>query len=524
MRLVTSEQMRRLDARTIALGTPSLELMERAGQGVADRLHRRSAAACNRGVLVVVGAGNNGGDGFVIARRLATRGYRVRVALLTDASRIAGDAKANLDRWRRRRGRTLELGKGRSTTVRLELSAAVAASGLIVDCVLGTGLRRPVQGAMAEAFDAINAREAKRGRRAPVVAVDLPSGLDGDRGVPLGTAVRADLTYTLGATKLGLVLPVARPWVGELELVEIGLAEEAFDEEAPLPVGSDTTSMRALLPRRVADGHKGTHGHLLLVAGAVGTSGAAVLAGRSALRAGAGLVTIACPSAVQPLIAACLPEVMTSAVEDRFSVAQWTERLAGKKALVIGPGLGTTPSVARLVSSLVKRARVPMVLDADGLNALADRPEVLRKARAPVVLTPHPGEMSRLVGASIEEVQAERRRTALDLAKRTGAVVVLKGSGTLVAAPDGRVGVNLNGGPILGTAGTGDVLAGLIGSLLGQGVDAFDAARLGVFLHGLAGDRLARRFGSAGLLASELADELPPAREELHRSDSAASA
>jgi len=514
MRLVTSEQMRRLDARTIALGTPSLDLMEKAGRGVADRIHRRYAAACRRGVLVVVGAGNNGGDGFVIARRLVTAGYKVRVALLAPVSKLKGDAKTNCERWQRRRGRMLELGGRSSGRMRTELPAAIAGSGLVVDCVLGTGLRRAVEGPLAVALEAINEREVRRGRACPVVAVDLPSGLDGDRGCPLGVAVRADTTYTLGAVKLGLVLPEARPWVGELDLVEIGLAERAFEEEAPLARGSDPREMRPLLPPRAIGGHKGTHGHLLIVAGARGTSGAAVLCGRAALRGGAGLVTVACPPEVQPVVAASLPEVMTRPTT-RFSAAAWSESLEGKKAVVIGPGLGAAPEVRRLVRWLAPRTAIPTVVDADGLNALAGRVEQLRRARAPVVLTPHPGEMARLVETSTSEVQAERRRTALDLAQRTGAVVVLKGSGTLIAAPDGRLGVNLNGGPILGTAGTGDVLAGLIGSLLVQGLEAFDAARLGVHLHGRAGDRLAESLGEAGLLASELADELPRAREEL---------
>ena len=225
-------------------------------------------------------------------------------------------------------------------------------------------------------------------------------------------------------------------------------------------------------------------------------------------------MTVACPREVQPWVAVAQPELMTSVV-DGFSAPAWEERLVGKRALAVGPGLGTGRAAAQLVRWLVQRAQVPMVVDADGLTVLAGGLRVLSRAKAPVVLTPHPGEMARLTGHSTEEVQANRRRLALDLARDTGAVVVLKGSGTLIAAPDGRLGVNVTGGPILGTAGTGDVLAGLIGSLLAQGVEAYDAARLGVNLHGRAGDRLAERLGDAGLLATELADELPLARHEL---------
>lgn len=514
MRLVTSEQMRRLDAGTIASGTPGLELMERAGKGVADRLHADHTAACKRGVLVVAGAGNNGGDGFVLARLLKSHGYRVRVAVLAATEKISGDALTNFEKWKRGRGQILALGDSGESVLRTELPGAVAAAGVVVDCVFGTGLGRPVEGVLAEAFSAINERPARRGRRALVVAVDLPSGLDGDRGEPLGVAIEADVTYTLGAVKLGLVLPVARPWVGALELIEIGIEESAFEAESPLATAGDADAVRASLPRRKPGDHKGAHGHLLVVAGAPGTGGAAVLAGRAALRSGAGLVTVACPSEVQALVASSQPELMTSAT-GRFSSEQWQERLAGKKALTVGPGLGTSRQARQLVAWLVRHAGLPMVIDADGLNALAGRLEVLRRARGPVLLTPHPGEMSRLVGKSIAEVQAERRRLALELAAETGAVVVLKGSGTMVAAPDGRLAVNLTGGPILGTAGTGDVLAGLVGSLLAQGLPPFDAAHVGTYLHGLAGDRLARRLGDAGLLASELADELPLARREL---------
>ncbi len=517
MRLVTAEQMRALDGRTIELGTPSIELMERAGKGVADGIHRRFAAACRRGVLVVAGAGNNGGDGFVIARLLARRGYRVRVALLAPRSRLTPDAAANLERWTRRRGRILDLAGREPEGVAQEVADAVASSGVVVDAVFGIGLSRAVEGASAAALEAVNARIVRRGRPPRVVAVDVPSGLDADRGEPLGVAVRADVTYMLGAAKLGLFLPVARPWTGDLEVVDIGLAPQAVTEQEPLAEASTARRMRALLPDRPAASHKGTHGHLLLVAGAPGTSGAAALAARAALRTGAGLVTVACPPEVQALVAGALPEVMTTVFEG-FSPDAWSERMAGKKAIVIGPGLGTGPTAVRLVRWLVRHATMPLLIDADALNALAERPGVLRHAHAPVVVTPHPGEMGRLCATNAAAVQADRWTTARRFAERTGTVVALKGSGTLIAGPDGRMAVNATGGPILGTAGTGDVLSGVVGSLLAQGADAFDAARLGVHLHGLAGDRLARRFGEAGLLASELADEIPLAREELRTS------
>jgi hydroxyethylthiazole kinase-like uncharacterized protein yjeF len=534
--LVTSAQMRELDRHTIELGTPGLTLMERAGQGIARVLLKDHRAACKRGVLILAGRGNNGGDGFVVARRLTKAGMRCRVVLLGERSALKGDAQANAERWARARGAVRELTTFDDDT-RIALGSELASAGLVLDGIFGTGLTRPVEGLAADVITLVNEagagrlardtarvtdgkartkrRSTARGTTPVVVAIDVPSGLDADTGLPLGIAVRAHATVTLGAHKPGLVLPAARAYVGDVTLVEIGLAVEALAAIAPLGTRGDAAELTALVPRRGATAHKGSSGHLLVVAGSVGKSGAAILCGRAALRGGAGLVTVACAAAILPIVAASLPELMTDPVDDKFSDAAWNERLAGKAALVMGPGLGTSPAAVQLVRWLVARATVPMVVDADGLNALAGDLAVLRRAAAPVVLTPHPGEMSRLTGLATSEVQAHRIERARALARDSGAIVVLKGSGTIVAAADGRWSINASGGPLLGVGGTGDVLAGLLGSLLAQGVPAYDAARLAVFLHGHAGDRLALQLGDAGLLASELADELPRARREL---------
>ena len=534
MNLVTTAQMRELDRRTIELGTPGIELMERAGRGIARVLLERHRAACEGGVLVVAGRGNNGGDGFVVARLLAKRGIRCVVVLLGERTALAGDARANADRWVKTRGKVVEL-TALDETARADLARHLAGAGLVLDGIFGTGLARPVEGLAAEVIALINAaaagdrqalpgsKRARKGKRArettgappTVVAIDVPSGLDADTGLPLGIGVRAHATVTLGAHKPGLVLPAAREYVGELALVEIGLAEEAFAAVAPLGTRGDARTLASLVPRRGAAAHKGSSGHLLVVAGAIGKSGAAILCGRAALRGGAGLVTVACTAEILPIVAASIPELMTDPVGERFSESAWRDRLGGKAALAIGPGLGTSPEAVRLVRWLVARADVPMVVDADGLNALAGDLAVVRRSRVPLVLTPHPGEMSRLTGLATSEVQARRIEHARMLAEKTGAVVVLKGSGTIVAGPDGRWSINASGGPLLGVGGTGDVLTGLVGSLLAQGLPPYDAARLGVYLHGWAGDRLALQLGDAGLLASQLADELPVARREL---------
>jgi NAD(P)H-hydrate epimerase len=502
--------MRELDRRTIELGTPGSVLMERAGRGVAERVRREFGPACRRGVLVVAGRGNNGGDGFVIARLLKARGLPVTVVLLAERERVVGDARLNLDRWRRARGRTIEVEGGDPGPV---LERELARAGVVVDAILGTGLSSDVAGPIAAAIEAINqAGSARPELAAPVVvAVDVPSGLDADRGEPRGTAVRATATVTLGAVKVGLVLAVARPWVGSLSLVGIGLAEQAWEGlDSAIELGSKET-LAGLLRPRPATAHKGTNGHLLLVAGSRGKSGAAILAARGALRGGAGLVTVASPPDAQAGIAAGAPEIMTDPIRG-LSAKEWRARLAGKTASVVGPGLGTAPQASRLVRWLVSHAQTPLVLDADGLNAVASVPDLLTGAASGLVLTPHPGEMSRLVRRSVAEIQAARIDTALAFAKRVRGVVVLKGSGTVIAAPDGRVTVNSTGGPLLASGGTGDVLAGLIGSLLCQGLAPYDAARVGVYLHGRAADLLAAELGEAGALASEIADQVPRAR------------
>jgi len=532
--LVTAAQMRELDRRTIELGTPGLTLMERAGTGIAKLLLGRFKAACRRGVLVLAGRGNNGGDGFVVARLLTKAGQRCTVLLLGRRAALSGDARSNADRWARARGRLIEIEQLDSAGAAL-LERELGRCGVVLDGIFGTGLTRPVEGLAASVIEAVNratagqiaptarvrSRRASRGtgKEAPhaplsVVAIDVPSGLDADSGESLGVALHAHTTVTLGALKPGLVLPAARPYVGELELVDIGIAEEALREVGPFGSRGDAATLAPLVPHRAPGAHKGTNGHLLIVAGSLGKSGAALLCGRAALRGGAGLVTVACPEDTLALIAAGLPELMTDPTR-AFAARDWQRRFEGKAALTIGPGLGTTPAAVELVRWLVASAALPMVVDADGLNALAGQLDLLKAARGQLILTPHPGEMARLTGRTTAQVQAQRLVHARALAGETGAVVVLKGSGTVVAAPDGRWSINTSGGPILGIGGTGDVLAGLTGSLLAQGLPRYDAARLAAFLHGRAGDRLALHLGDAGLLASELADELPQARREL---------
>lgn len=509
--LVGAVSMRALDRHTIeALGVAGELLMECAGHLVAAFAEVELGPGGR--VVVLCGPGNNGGDGLVAARHLHQRGVATQVVLAADPARLRGDAARNLARAER---------------------AGVAFAGprwkagpgdALVDALFGTGLARAPEGAAAAAIRRANA--ARPGCR--VLAVDLPSGLDADTGQPLGPCVEADVTLTLGLPKLGLALEPGRSHAGRVWVGRIGIAEQAPGVAAE--AGMLTRRGAAeLLPARPAAGHKGSFGHVLVVAGSLGKTGAAALAAEGAARGGAGLVTIACPAAVQGVVAASLPEAMTAPVPDGGSgelVAGAEDALAElartRTAAVVGPGLGRSEATRAVVRQAVASLELPLVLDADGVVAFAGAPEALRRRRRPTVLTPHPGEAALLLGCRAEELNRDRVGAARRLAEVTGAVAVLKGAATVIAEPGGRVRVNPTGGPALATGGTGDVLAGAAGALLAQGLEAFDAASLAVYVHGLAADRLARAAGPAGLLAGEVARELPEAAESLREAARAA--
>jgi ADP-dependent NAD(P)H-hydrate dehydratase / NAD(P)H-hydrate epimerase len=499
----TAGQMRALDQWTIAHGTAGHVLMERAGKGAAAVVRRR----WRKGRTVVVcGRGNNGGDGFVIARELKRAGFPVEVWLAAAPTAVRGDAERMLKAWRRAGGRVREVG---GTAALPELRKSVQRATLVVDALLGTGLNAPVEGLHADVIDAMNASAA------PIVAVDIASGLSADTGRPLGAAVRATVTVTFGHAKVGQVLHPGIEHTGELEVVDIGLRPEGLETLGATTHVLAARTVGALLPRRARDAHKGTFGHVLVVAGSRGKTGAALLASEGAGRAGAGLVTLAGPALLQPVFEGHVRETMSAALPDgRDGTAALGDGVAllrlleSRSAVVCGPGLGVNPDTRTLVSTIVRTARAPLVLDADGLNCVAGT-TLLRERLGPTVVTPHPGEMSRLLEITTAEVQADRLRVARQVAHRDQVVVVLKGAATIVVAPDGRAAIVPTGNPGMATGGTGDVLAGVIGGLLAQRLDPFDAACLGAYVHGLAGDRVAVRQGEVGMLARDLLDELP---------------
>lgn len=514
MRVLSATAMQELDRRTIAeAGIPGSVLMENAGRGVAEVAVRRFAAQYPGPVLILCGRGNNGGDGFVAARHLRAAGWEVRVVLLAERAAVSGDAALMLAELQQEGGTVNE---AVNEAALADLLAAAADCRLCIDALLGTGFARPPDGLLATAIAWLN------GQTAPVVAIDLPSGVDASSGRVPGVAVRAALTVTFAFGKVGLFSYPGAQFAGEVLTVPIGIPEQlaaAIPDEFLLV---DAAEARALLPLRPVDGHKGTFGHVLVVAGSLGKSGAAVMTAEAGLRAGAGLVTLACPTSVQQVAAAHLVEVMTAPlieVGGALSLQAMADLLAlsdDKQAVALGPGLGAAEETGALVRRFLKESALPTVVDADGLNALAGHLEVLdgRRGRA-TVLTPHPGEMARLCGRSVAEVQADRVGVARDFAVKHAVVLVLKGARTVIAFPDGRVRINGSGHAGMASGGMGDVLTGVIGGLLAQGMMADAAATLGTYLHGLAGDRLYPRYGDAGLLATDLLRELPLARNSL---------
>jgi len=510
MRLVGSAEMREIDRTAIEVfGIPSLTLMDRAGRAVAEAA--LELAAPKGRIVVVCGGGNNGGDGYVAARLLRGAGRDARVLALVPPERLSPDARAVRDQAERAGVPIDEAG---------ELAAVEAGVGdVVVDAIFGTGLARPPEGALAGAIARI---EAARVAGARVLAVDVPSGLSADTGRPLGTCVRADRTVTFGFQKRGLVLFPGAAQAGEVTVADIGIPPEAARR---VPVGCELLSeveARLLVPPRAADAHKGGAGRLLVVAGSAGKTGAAHLALCGALRGGAGLVTLAARAEVLPFALAGRPEAMSAALpgDGPLARADLQALLALAKdadAIAVGPGIPRGPETAELLRAFLSRAKKPAVVDADGLNALADEEAAIAELGVPLVLTPHPGEMARLCGITVEEVQSDRIGISAAKAKAWAATVVLKGARTVVADPEGPPAVVATGNPGLATGGTGDVLTGLCGALLAGGLAPPAAGRVGAWVHGRAGDLAALRVGERGLVAGDLGDAIGAVWVEWHR-------
>jgi ADP-dependent NAD(P)H-hydrate dehydratase / NAD(P)H-hydrate epimerase len=518
MLVVTAAQMREMDRLTIQkYGVPSLKLMERAGEGITQAILENFGRAAKNGVLVVAGKGNNGGDGLVVARLLKKKRISCEVVLLARTNELSQDAAHNLSAYVKLKGRVSEI-TGESLGL---LSERIRRKGLLVDAILGTGIKNTVRGLYAEAIMLMNASGV------PIIAVDIPSGLDTDNGTPHGVAIQAEMTVALAYPKLGEVIYPGLSYAGDLAVADIGIDCRAVEEVSPYIELLEREEIRRLVPVREPDTHKGTYGHLLVMAGSRGKTGAAILASRAAMRTGAGLVTLAAPRSLNDIFASSLVEVMTEPLRDNAAEEmeplgdeEWRRLLERKNSLLFGPGIGVNDTTRSTLCWLLRNLEVPWVIDADGLNNLALEVDRLPSAKTPPVLTPHPGEMARLIRKDTTTVNQDRVGVAHSFAMERRCHIVLKGARTVIATAEGKVFINPTGNPGMATGGMGDVLAGMLAALLGQGISPEDAMQLGVYLHGFVGDRMASEKGQIGLIASDIIEGLPSGMRTLSTAQS----
>lgn len=508
MRIATASEMAQLDRKTIEeVGIPGIVLMENAARGAAGFFLEVLPNLLGERITVVAGSGNNAGDGFVLARIFQNRGGQVRVVCLRSPDRLQGDALTNY--------RILENMRTPICVWEEEGDFSsqwrwIRESGVLIDAILGTGLQDEVRGTYRKIIESINHLEI------PVLSVDIPSGLHAGTGKPMGAAVRARATATFGLPKLGLLLEPGPAYVGKLSVVDIGIPSHLVETSNIRRWWLHQDLLAGWLSPRAPATHKGDAGHVVVLAGSIGKTGAATLTCLGAGRVGAGLVTLMVPSSLNSILEVKLTEAMTVPIpetEDRspskIALPTILDFLKGKQVLAMGPGISLHPGTQALVKGLLAKAPCPMVLDADAITAVARDPDVLKEASQPLVLTPHPGEMSRLVGKPAEFIQTNRVEVAQESAVKYGTTLVLKGHRSIIASPDGRLAVNSSGNPAMACGGMGDVLTGMIAGFLAQGFPAFEAACLGAYVHGAAADRRMGEVSSRGLLATDLLEEIP---------------
>lgn len=509
MKLVDAATIQAVDRKAIAeYGLTGLQLMENAGRGVAVTV---ASDVEERGfpkkVSIIAGKGNNGGDGFVAARHLKNMGYAVKVFSLARIGDIKGDAGLNANAWRKMGGDTVSI---LSSEGLKEAESAIRHSSIIVDAIFGTGLSSNVEGLYFEVIGFINSLNKR------VIAVDMPSGIDATTGKVLGIAVKADKTVTMALPKLGHYLYPGRSYSGKVEIIDIGVPRALLEADTIKWNLITETFLRRTLKVRDSDSHKTTHGHVLVLAGSPGMTGAAYMAAMGAMRAGAGLVSVGAPESMVSVIASKTTEVMVKALpenEDKslgaVSFESIKEIIEKKAALIFGPGLAVSADTLKLAERIIKEVELPVIIDAGALSSIGSRTDIFKGAKAKVIITPHPGEAARLLGVSTDDVQADRVNSALRLADVTGATVVLKGAISIVTDPAGEFFLNPTGNPGLATAGTGDILSGIIGGLLAQGYMPRDASVAGVYIHGLSGDEVKKDSGEVGMVATDLLPKIP---------------
>lgn len=508
MYLVTASEMQEMDRRTIeSFGIPGRVLMEIAGRGATRILLNNFHDLDRKKVGIIAGRGNNGGDGFVIARYLAQKGIPVTVYLLALKKTVKGDAAANLELLSPLKVPVVEMPDKQSFEKR---QTDLRHQQIWVDAILGTGLKSDVKGYFKEVIAFIN-RSNK-----PVLAVDIPSGLNSDTGQPCGACVRAHFTATFAFAKTGHLLFPGADYTGNLEIIDIGIPPHIAGDVGCSQYLLTPKMLRNAFMPRPPDAHKGRTGHLLVVAGSPGKTGAATMTAVSAMRAGAGLVTLGIPASLNIALEAQVVEAMTcplpeteNGVLGNSALNLIMDQAAGKQCIALGPGLGTAAETGQLVRQILLQSPAPVVIDADGLNCIAGHTRILKDLSAPAVLTPHPGEMARLVNSTPLDVQKDRINCARDFATKFNVHVVLKGARTVIAHPDGNVFVNPTGNSGMASGGMGDVLTGLIAGFIAQGYPVESAAHLGVYLHGAAADDMSEKIGPFGYLATEVMNAVP---------------
>lgn len=508
MIVVTASEMAELDRQTIEeIGIPGIVLMENAGRGAAAFFEEVLPDLLQRKITIIAGSGNNGGDGFVLARLFGNRGAAVRVVCLRSPEKLRGDALTNFQILEKLGIPTVLWDEAKDFDSQRKW---IEKSDVIIDAILGTGLNTEVRGLYRQVIETVNHLDV------PILAVDVPSGLDASTGKILGTAIRATATATFGLPKIGQMVLPGEDYTGRLKVIDIGIPPAVVERNRFKRRWLDEEHVSPWLNPRHPSAHKGSAGHLSVLSGSKGKTGAATLVCEGAGRAGAGLITLFIPASLNPILEVKLTEAMTYPIAEtseqtpgRSALPEILAFLEGKQALAMGPGLTTHPETCELVRELLIHAPCPMVLDADALNALADDPDRLKKASHPLILTPHPGEMGRLVNKSSKAVSENRLEIAEAFSREYNVILVLKGHRTVIAAPDGRTAINSSGNPAMASGGMGDILTGVIGGFLAQGIEPFEAACLGVYVHGAAADRAIRDVAGRGLLASDLLQEIP---------------
>lgn len=508
-----AEEMREIDRKTIQeIGVPGVVLMEIAGLQVACEARKILGNSLEKKkVVILAGAGNNGGDGYVIARHLFNWGVRVKVMLLSPRDRIQGDAKVNLQIIERILAPE-DIIEVTDQAILEQSSEMLESADLLIDAILGTGAKGVVEGLKKSAILLVNSLEKT------ILAVDIPSGLNANTGEILGSCIQATKTVSFALPKVGMLVYPGVEYVGELEVVDIGIPKQVISEMKLRHHLLTSKQVKKWLPVRSKIAHKGSCGRVLVLAGSQGMAGAAVLAAEAALRMGAGLVTLAVPESLYPLLVPKVTEIIIKPLpetkEGTLALQAWAEiesLLAKNDVLIIGPGLSGHSETAILVLQVLEQNSLPIVVDADGLNALAANKAFLSKGKENLIFTPHPGEMARLAGLSVQEIEDNRLELVKEKSAEWAVTLVLKGARTLIASLGKEIYLNPTGNSGMATAGSGDVLAGTIGGLLAQGLGLTQAAAAGVYLHGLAGDLAAQEKGELGLLAGDILVSLPKA-------------